>query len=316
MAWMSRLRGLFRRAKLTREFEEELAFHLSMREKLSVDEGMSPVEAMRDARRRFGNPAVWRERMSEIDLMLLPQTILQDLRYGARTLGRNARFTVVAILALALGIGINTIAFTFYKAMFTRSLDARDPGRMVDLSLVQPSGNTEYDFSYPDLKAYQENLHSFSGVIAHSVDRLTLSGAGGTIRNPAGGGLLGRLGLLPTSAINAEFATTFEVSENYFSVLGVNALRGRTFDAMSLRNLLPRHLCSSVRTIGRNASTEIRQSLARLFASMAFPSPSLGLHRTISQARASRRRISGFLSASFLSSIRRATGSAIGRTSG
>ena len=236
MAWMSRLRALFRREKLTREFDEELAFHLSMREQLNVDGGMSPVEAMRDARRRFGNPAVWRERMSEIDLLLLPQTILQDLLYGARTLGRNARFTVVAILALALGIGINTTAFTFYKAMFTRSLDARDPGRMVDLSLVQQSGNTEDDFSYPDLRAYQENLHSFSGVIAHSVDRLTLSGAGGTIRNPAGG-LLGRLGLLPASAINAEFATTFEVSENYFSVLGVNALRGRTFDSMSAAEL-------------------------------------------------------------------------------
>src|SRR5262252_2013043 len=108
MAWMSRLRAMFRREKLAREFDEELAFHLSMREQLNVDEGMAPVEALRDARQRFGNPSVWRERMSEVDLMLLPQTVLQDLRYGVRTLARNARFTVVAILALALGIGINT----------------------------------------------------------------------------------------------------------------------------------------------------------------------------------------------------------------
>lgn len=232
MAWISRLRALLRKEKLTREYEEELAFHLSMREQLNVDEGMTPGEARRDARRRFGNPAVWRERMSEVDLMLLPQTVLQDLRYGARTLARNARFTVVAILALALGIGINTTAFTFCEAMFTRSLDARDPGRMVNLSLVQQSGEPQYDISYPDFRAYQEYLHSFSGVIAHSVDRLTLSGAGGTIRNPAGG-LLGKLGLLPADSINAEFATTFEVSENYFSVLGIPVLRGRSFDAMT-----------------------------------------------------------------------------------
>ena len=236
MAWMCRLRALFRKEKLAREYDEELSFHLSMREQLNVDEGMAPVEARRDARRRFGNPAVWRESMSEVDLMLLPQTILQDLRYGARTLARNARFTVVAVLALALGIGINTTAFTFYEAMFTRSLDARDPGRMVNLSLIQQSGDPEYDFSYPDFKAFQENLHSFSGVIAHSVDRLTLSGAGAVIRDPAGG-LLGSLGLLPPDAINAEFATTFEVSENYFSILGVNAVRGRTFDAMSAAEL-------------------------------------------------------------------------------
>ncbi len=174
--------------------------------------------------------------MSEIDLMILPQTILQDLRYGARTLFRNAGFTTVAIFALALGIGVNTTAFTFYKAMFTRSLDARDPGRMVDITLVRQSGDTEVDFSYPDYQAYRDNLHSFTGVIAHSVDRLILSGAGGPMRDGASG-LLGRLGLLPASAIDAEFATTFEVSENYFSVLGVNALRGRTFDAMSSAEL-------------------------------------------------------------------------------
>ena len=233
MAWISRLRALFRRDKLAREMDEELNFHLAMREQWNVEHGMPPAEAHRDARRRFGNPLLWRERMSEIDLMILPQTILQDLKYGARTLFRNAVFTAVAIVALALGIGINTAAFTFYKAMFTRSLDARDPDRMVNLDLVRQSGDIEVDFSYPDFKAYQENLHSFSGVIAHSVDRLTLSSAGGPVRNPANSSFLGRLGLLPPSAIDAEFATTFEVPENYFSVLGVNALRGRTFDAMS-----------------------------------------------------------------------------------
>jgi predicted permease len=233
MAWISRLRALFRRDKLTRELDEELTFHLSMREQWNVEQGMPRPEARRDARRRFGNPSVWRERMSEIDLMILPQTILQDLRYGARTLFRNAGFTTVAILALAIGIGVNTAAFTFYKAVFTSWLDARDPGRMVNVSLVHQSGDTEYDFSYPDYQAYRSNLHSFSGVIALSSDRLILAQAGGAHRSSSAGTLLGKLGLLPPSAIDAEFAATNEVSENYFSVLGVNALRGRTFDAMS-----------------------------------------------------------------------------------
>src|ERR1700733_3370504 len=134
MAWISRLRALFRRNKFTRELDEELMFHLSMREHWNVEQGMPRAEAHRDARRRFGNPSVWRERMSEIDLMILPQTILQDLRYGARTLFRNASFPPVAILTLAIGIGVNTTAFTFFKAVFGRSLDARDPSRMVDIS--------------------------------------------------------------------------------------------------------------------------------------------------------------------------------------
>jgi hypothetical protein len=89
MAWISRIRGLFGREKVAREQDEELAFHLSMREQLNVEQGMTQAEARRDARRRFGNPSLWRERMSEVDLMILPQTVLLDLRYGARMLSRN-----------------------------------------------------------------------------------------------------------------------------------------------------------------------------------------------------------------------------------
>jgi hypothetical protein len=121
MAWISRLRALFRRDKLAEDLDEELAFHLSMREQWNVEHGMPRAEAHRDARRRFGNPSVWRERMSEIDLMILPQTILQDLRYGTRTLFRNAGFTVVAILALAIGIGVNTTEHTWPRKI--RSMD-------------------------------------------------------------------------------------------------------------------------------------------------------------------------------------------------
>src|ERR1700743_1581391 len=129
MARLRRLSNLFRSNKLQREIEAELRSHTEMRIEATLAAGMSPLEARRDALRRFGNPALWRERISEIDLMILPQTILQDLRYGARILCRNAGFTTVAILALAIGIGVNTAAFTFYKALFSRSLDAREPGR-------------------------------------------------------------------------------------------------------------------------------------------------------------------------------------------
>src|SRR5882757_1618879 len=167
MAWISRLRALFRRDKLALELDEELAFHLSMREQWNVEQGMPRSEAHRDARRRFGNPSVWRELMSEIDLMILPQTILQDLRYGARTLFRNPGFTVVAILALAIGIGVNTAAFTAYKAFFKLSLDARESGRMVNLALMLHAGSGDQAsdpqawFSIPDYEAYRDHVHSF-----------------------------------------------------------------------------------------------------------------------------------------------------------
>jgi len=162
---------------------------------------------------------------------------LQDLRYGARMLRRNIGFTAVAVLALALGIGVNTAAFTAYKAFFNRPLDAHDPKRVVNIALIPHSGAIEAFFSYPDYESYRDQLHSFSGVIAHAtnIELLPISGAGDTVsqRDAATGTMIGKLGLLPTGASNKEFAETMVVSENYFSVLGVAPMRGRSFDAMS-----------------------------------------------------------------------------------
>ncbi len=239
MAWITRIRALFGREKLAREQEEELEFHLSMREQLNVEEGMTQAEARRDARRRFGNPSVWRERMNEIDLMILPQTVLQDLRFGVRMLMRNIGFTMAAVLALAIGIGVNTAAFTAYKAFFKRSLDARVSGRMVNLALMVHSGsgdqavNPNAFFSIPDYEAYRDHVHSFNGVIAAANPQyLTLTGAGGVVsqRSSLTGSLAGMLRLLPNGG-NTETASTFLVSDNYFSVLGVGAVRGRVFVA-------------------------------------------------------------------------------------
>jgi predicted permease len=184
-------------------------------------------------------------------IVILPQTVLQDLRYGARMLCRNAAFTAVAVFALALGIGVNTAVFTAYKAMIARPLDARDPGEMVNLALIrQPgskdpfspgqSGFTEYTFSYPDYEAYRDSVHSFSGLIAFNPEHMRLTNAGGVIsqRAAAAGSAVSMLGLLPTGASNAEFAFVFDVSENFFKVFGIAAIRGRTFDTIGVPGLL------------------------------------------------------------------------------
>jgi len=171
--------------------------------------------------------------------MVLLETVLQDLRYGARTLLRNAGFTTVSIFALALGIGVNTAVFTAYRAFVVRPLYARDPGTMVNVALRLQSGVINARLSYPDYEAYRDHLRSFSGVIAFSIDRLRLTGAEGlgSQRSAEAGSPMARLGLLPPSANNAEFASTFVVSENYFSVLGVAALGGRTFESIGFPEL-------------------------------------------------------------------------------
>jgi len=170
---------------------------------------------------------------------MLFESLRQDVRYGARTLRRNPAFTFISILALALGIAVNTAVFTAYKALFARPIDARDPGTLVNVALGLQSGGTTARFSYPDFEAYRDGLRSFSGVIAFSIEQLTLSDADGVVVNRRAdtGTLLSRLGLVPSSAVNKEIASTFVVSENYLAVLGVVPVRGRAFDTMSASEL-------------------------------------------------------------------------------
>ena len=234
MSWFSHWRSRLSNNRRNDELNEELQFHLAMREQWNVDRGMPGDAARRNARLRFGNPHVWKERMREIDWMILPQSFLQDVRYGLRSIRRNARFTTVAVIALAIGIGINTTIFTAYKALLRRGVDARDPGSIVNLVQVRHSGQQEPQFSYPDYEAYK-NVHTLAGLVAtgQQFEQLIMSDAGGSVddRKAASDSLFGRWGLMPSSmgASKAELASIITVSENYFSVLGIAPLRGRLF---------------------------------------------------------------------------------------
>ena len=146
----------------------------------------------------------------------------------------------MAVLALALGIGLNTVVFTAYKATFKRPLDARNAKELINIALLQDSGSTEFLFSYPDYVDYRDAVGSLSGLIAASSPQMMRLATPGLInqRGSAAESGLGKLGLLPSETRNAEFASVFLVSENYFKVLGVSPLRGRTFESMTTNELL------------------------------------------------------------------------------
>jgi putative ABC transport system permease protein len=171
--------------------------------------------------------------------MFLFESIHQDVRYGARMLLRNPGSTAVALLALSLGIAVNTAVITAYKAMVARPLDARESNRMVNVALTRDSGATTFSFSYPDYEDYRKSVHSFSSLIAFQPARVTLSNAGDIVsqRSANAGSALGRLGLFRAGAGNTEFASVFVVSENYFATLGAQAIQGRSFESMSASEL-------------------------------------------------------------------------------
>ena len=136
------------------------------------------------------------------------ESLLKDLRYGLRMLLKSPGFAAVAVLALGLGIGANTAIFSVFNGMLWRPLPAKDPQQLV----VVASKGTLVDFpsnlSYLDFLDYRELKTVFTDLIAYSPSPVNIGAEG-----------------------RPERAWAEMVSGNYFSMLGVDAVRGRTFAA-------------------------------------------------------------------------------------
>jgi predicted permease len=229
-----------RRRRVLADLDQEIHDHIEIETQNNIERGMSPEEARYAALRKFGNVTRVKEDVRELWSVVWLESLLQDVNYAFRMLRKAPGFTTVAVIALALGIGVNTAVFTAYKVMVARPIQARDATEMVNLALIHETGATDFTFSYPDYEAYRDSVHSFNGLIAFRSEQMRLSTIGSSVtqRTSVAESSMGRLGLLPSGASNAEFASVFVVSENYFKVLGVAALRGLTFDSMSIAELM------------------------------------------------------------------------------
>ncbi len=201
----SRVRALFAAPRLDRDLEDELRSHIEMETEANVRRGMTPAEARRRALLEFGGIAQTAEIYREARAVAWVEAGLQDIRYALRGFRRTPGFTVVAILSLALGIGVNTTLFSLVNMLILRPLPVEDPGQLVTFSSQQKGNFPMPVFSYPEYRDIRDQASPWlSGVLAYCTGLDGLSADG-----------------------HADRVITHYVTGNYFTLLGVKPGLGR-----------------------------------------------------------------------------------------
>jgi predicted permease len=210
MSWGQELRYVIRRLDRRRaeaELDEEIRAHLELETEQNIESGMSPEEARYAALRAFGNVALSKEGSRTVWGLIWIQTLWQDVRFGARTLVKNPGFTVVAVVALALGIGANSAIFSVVNTVLLRPLPYKEPEKLV---MVWERGNADEfpinSTSAANFMDWREQNQVFEGLAVMGRASFNLTGGGEPLR------VDGR-----------------RVSANLFQLLGVEPQIGRAF---------------------------------------------------------------------------------------
>ena len=197
--WL-RLKTLARRGQLERDLEDEMSFHLAMRE--------AKLGAAAPARRAFGNPALVKDECRDLWTFVWLESLAQDARYALRQLRREPGFTAVAALTLALGIGAATSIYTMFAAVLWRSLPLPDSGRMVSV-LQADAVNPHFAAALTpgDLEEIRDHASSLASLTGWQNVQASIVDAGG-------------------EPLRVE---TSRVLVNFFDVTGVPPALGRGF---------------------------------------------------------------------------------------
>jgi predicted permease len=202
MSPIRKLRSLLRRSRLDAEMAEEMRQHVEWQAERNLKAGMHPDEARYAALRQFGNVARVQEQAREGRGWVWLEQFGQDVRFGARMLRKNPAFASVAVLSLAIGIGLNTAVFSIINTVFYQTIRGVPEPRRV---LIFNEGGA----SFAGYRLLREQANDVAAIAAaRSVSAVVEGGGGG------------------------QPAKIVAVSADYFTVLGARTSLGRSFPVL------------------------------------------------------------------------------------
>jgi putative ABC transport system permease protein len=201
----SRIRSLTQPRAVKRDIDEELRFHLEQRVAQNIANGMTTQDAERDAKKRFGNVQTVREQCRESRGANFGETLFQDIRFGLRMLGKSPGFTTIAVLILAIGIGATSSVFSLIQSVLLTPPPYSHPEQVMLLRTRKRDGQP-WTATTGQWTGWQNESKSFDVVAGYdwTFDYLLLPDRG----EPVAG---------------------LEVTADYFNVIGIQPLLGRTF---------------------------------------------------------------------------------------
>ena len=209
-----RLKNVFRnfwhRREIDAELDEELRGYVEMLANEKAKQGLTANEARREAKMETGGIEQVKQQTREARAGHFLETLLQDLRYGARMLRKNPGFTIIAVLTLALGIGANTAIFSVINSVLFKPLPVEAPQRLVDVYNTPPKDETvlqDVPLSYPDYADFRDESKLLAGLLGFAPTRVALERQN-----------------------DSEMIPAEQVTGNYFQVLGVRLVLGHGFD--------------------------------------------------------------------------------------
>src|SRR5882757_5971245 len=195
------------RTRKDEDLAEEIDSHLAHAQDANSARGLSSEEARRQAYVRFGNPRSTRERVWRYRSFPWLDDLWRDLRFALRGLGKTPGFTIIAILVIAVGIGVNTAVFSVINTVLLKPLIFPDQDSLVDLRNTSPRGSGG-GANVPKFKIWREQTSIFSKVAGFD---------------------FGGAGLNLTGGDKPQQVQGVHVTQQYFSMLGAPVIQGRTF---------------------------------------------------------------------------------------